>query len=397
MASERPTRASLVDLAAVFLRLGLTSFGGPAAHLAIFRDELVRRRGWLAEADLLDLIGAANLIPGPNSTEVAIHVGYRRAGWPGLFVAGIAFILPAFAIVLALAWIYVATEGRPGFTAVFAGIAPVVVAIIAHAGAGLVRTAARTRLLAAIVTGSVLAALAGVGEIPILVAGGAIVLATHVLAGGRALKRDGFLGGLIPVLPAGLPDPVRTGAASALAAVAAGPTLIALFVSMFAIGAVLYGSGYVLITFLRAEFVEALGWITDQQLLDAVAIGQVTPGPLFTTATFVGFLVLGVPGAVVATVGIFLPAFAYVALSAPLLPRLRRSAKVRATLDGVNAAALGLVGAVAIELAWSTIRDPLSLGIALGSFVVLWRTGRSTAWLIAAGGALGLARLVLGA
>jgi chromate transporter len=181
-----------------------------------------------------------------------------------------------------------------------------------------------------------------------------------------------------------------------LSAAAATPTLVTLFISMVAIGAVLYGSGYVLITFLRSEFVEALGWITEQQLLDAVAIGQVTPGPLFTTATFVGFLVLGVPGAVVATVGIFLPAFAYVALSAPLLPRLRRSQKVRATLDGINAAALGLIGAVAVELAGSAIQDPLSLAIALGSFLVLWRTGLNTAWLIAAGGAIGLGRLALG-
>lgn len=395
--SEPSARASLVELATVFLRLGLTSFGGPAAHIAMFRDELVRRRGWLAEADLLDIIGAANLIPGPNSTEVAIHLGYRRAGWPGLLVAGISFILPAFVIVLALAFAYVATEGRPGVSAVFAGIAPVVVAIIAHAGAGLVRTAARTRLLAAIVLLSFLASLAGVGEIPILVAGGAVALAVFQLSGGRPGEQDGLRRGLLAGLPFGLADLPRSGAVTALAAAAAAaPTLVTLFIAMLAIGAVLYGSGYVLVTFLRSEFVEALGWITEQQLLDAVAIGQVTPGPLFTTATFVGFLVLGVPGAVVATVAIFLPAFAYVALSAPLLPRLRRSPTVRATLDGINAGALGLVGAVAIELAGSAIRDPLSLGIALGSFVVLWRTRLNTALLIAAGGAIGLGRLALG-
>ncbi len=393
------TATSLRDLAAVFLRLGVTSFGGPAAHIALMREEFVGRRGWLDDAAYLDLIGAANLIPGPTSTEVAMHVGHRRAGWPGLVVAGIGFILPAVLIVAVLAWIYVSAGTRPEVEALLAGIAPVVVAIIAFAGARIGRTVVRTRLGAVLAALAVVLVVIRVPEIAVLLGLGVMALIIRLgpwsrlgpgigrsVAGVVAVTSPSShgLGGLIG---GSWPIGVAT-----IAVVTATPALI--FLEFAKIGAVLFGSGYVLVALLRSELVTGLGWITETQLIDAVAVGQATPGPLFSTATFIGYLVDGPVGATVATVGIFLPAFVAVAISIPVLARLQASVRARAFLDGVNAASVGLLSVVAVQLAVGSVVDILGVATMVGAFALLWR-GVGTGWLIAGGAAIGLIRLAL--
>ncbi len=369
--------ASLRELAIVFLRLGLTSFGGPAAHIALMREELVRRRGWLTDQAFLDLVGAANLIPGPTSTELAIHLGHRRAGWAGLVVAGLSFLLPAVAIVLALAWAYVAYGSLPQARSLLAGIQPVVVAIVVAAGVSLARTAFRTPALVALALAAVAATLAGVSEIGVLLGGGALALGwwrVRTESGGPATP------GAVPVGPA------IVAAASGTASIG----LLPIFLTFVKIGAVLFGSGYVLVALLRSELVVNLGWIDERQLLDAVAAGQITPGALFTTATFIGYLLAGVPGAAVGTVAVFLPAFVGVAASIPILPRLERSRAARAFLDGVNAVAIALLAVVAWRLAGSAIHGPatLALGVVALAALVSGRVG--TLPLVVAGGAIGL-------
>jgi chromate transporter len=371
------TAAALAGLAAVFLRLGLTSFGGPAAHVALMRDEFVRRRRWLDDAVFVDLLGAANLIPGPTSTELAMHIGHRRAGRAGLVVAGLAFLLPAVVLVAILAWLYVEQGQRPEVGALLVGIAPVVVAIVLHAGWSMARTVIRTRFSAALLVATIAAALAGVPEIVVLLAAGLVALVRQRWERG---------GAMLAMLPAGVAT--ATGAAAAVSV----PAILFTFLK---IGAVLFGSGYVLVALLRSELVDGLGWISEGQLLDAVAVGQATPGPLFSTATFVGYLLGGPQGAVVATVGVFLPAFLAVALSVPLLDRLRGSAAVRAFLDGVNIGAVALIGIVAVQLGIGAVRDALSLVTGVGALVLL-AGGVGTGRLILAGGAIGLIRLAWG-
>ncbi len=393
------TATSLRELATIFLRLGVTSFGGPAAHIALMREEFVRRRGWLDDAAYLDLIGAANLIPGPTSTEVAMHVGHRRAGWPGLVVAGLAFILPAVLFVAVLAWVYVRAGTRPEVEALLAGIAPVVVAIIAFAGASIGRTVRQTRLGVVLVALAIVLVVIRVPEIAVLLGLGVVALIVRlgpwsgvgpgirrgvagVIAGAGASSH-----GLGAVVKGSWPVGV-----AAIAVVTATPALI--FLEFAKIGAVLFGSGYVLVALLRSELVTGLGWITETQLIDAVAVGQATPGPLFSTATFIGYLVDGPVGATVATVGIFLPAFVAVAISIPVLARLRASVRARAFLDGVNAASVGLLAVVAVQLAVGSVVDVLGLATMIGAFALLWR-GVGTGWLIAGGAAIGLIRLAL--
>jgi chromate transporter len=380
---------TLRELTAVFLRLGLTSFGGPAAHIGLMRDEFVRRRGWLDDAAYLDMIGAANLIPGPTSTEVAMHVGHRRAGWAGLVVAGLAFLSPAVVIVAALAVIYVQAGTRPAVEAVFTGVGPVVVAIIASAGVGLARAALRTPLT---VTVAMLAGAGAVLRVPEV--GLLIGLGVATLMVGEVRRRAGGLQALaLAIAPAHWSPGSSIGdvlVGTAMATAATPPAILAEFLK---IGAVLFGSGYVLVALLRSELVVGLGWISDRQLIDAVAVGQATPGPLFSTATFIGYLVAGPAGAVVATVGIFLPAFVAVAASIPLLDRLRSSRRARDFLDGVNAAALGLLAVVAAQLAIGVLVDPLALLLAIVALVAILR-GVPAVWLIIAGAAIGIARLV---
>ncbi len=373
------TSRLLRELAWVFLRLGTTSFGGPAAHIALMEDEAVRRRKWVSREEFLDLLGATNLIPGPNSTELAIHLGHRLAGWPGLLVAGASFIAPAMLIVGAIAWAYGRFAQLPQADAVLYGIKPVVIAIVVQALAGLARTAARTVFLAAVGLVSVALLIAGVHELAVLLIAGLVALAARALRSGK--PRSGAL-----ALLAGLPS---AGGAAAAGAPAVG--LLPLFLFFLKVGSVLFGSGYVLLAFLRADLVERWHWLTERQLLDAIAIGQVTPGPVFTTATFIGYLLRGFPGALIATLGIFLPAFVFVALSGPLVPKLRASPVFGALLDGVNVGSLALMAVVTVQLGRSALVDPATVLLAAASAFLLIRYRVSSAWLILGGGMAGFA------
>ncbi len=360
------------ELALVFLRLGLTAFGGPAAHVAMMEDEFVRRRQWLTREQFLDRVGAASLIPGPSSTEVAIYVGHRRAGFRGLLVAGLCFVLPAALMVTAIAWAYVRFGRLPAAGGVLHGIKAVIIAVVAQALFAFGRTALKTRGL--VVLGVAAAAVSALGVAPVLVLLGAGV-ASAALRAARSEPGSASL-----VLPA----------AAGASALAAGPAgLTKLFLVFLKLGAVVFGSGYVLLAFLRADLVEQGHWLTEPQLIDAVAVGQFTPGPVFTTATFIGYVVAGVPGAVVATVGIFLPSFVFVAASGPLIPRLRRSRVAGAFLDGVNAGAVALMAVVAVQLARAAVVDVTTAVLAAGSAVVLLRWKVNSAWVVLAGGVVG--------
>ncbi|GIH28357.1 chromate transporter [Acrocarpospora phusangensis] len=379
-------RRRLREVTLVFLKLGVIAFGGPAAHTAMMRDELVRRRGWVSDQRFVDLMGATNLIPGPNSTELAIHLGYDRARWRGLIIAGVCFIVPAALMVTALAWAYVTYGSTPEVEGILYGVVPAVIAIIVHALFGLLRTAIKSIWLAVLAVAALAAYLLGVNELLILAAGALLAAAAqlaHRLRTDRpqallALPLLGQLTGGSPVFP----DPT-------------GAQLTQLFLTMLKIGSVLYGSGYVLLAFLRGDFVERLGWITNQQLIDAVSIGQVTPGPVFTTATFLGYLVAGPLGAFLATVAIFLPSFLFVGLLTRLTDRLRASDWTSALLDGLNAAALALMAGVSYQLGTTAIIDPLTGAIALVTLALLWKTKLNNAWYIAAGAAIGLAHTLL--
>ena len=384
----RPLSDSLAEVAQVALKLGFTAFGGPAAHIAMLREEVVTRRHWLSDEYFLDLVGATNLIPGPNSTEMVIHVGYLRAGWRGLIVGGVLFILPAATMVLALAWVYVQYGSTPAGESLLYGIKPVVIAVVAQALWGLAHTAIKGRFLLAIGVAAAALYLLGFNELAILFGGALVVLLARSVVGslprppGAAALLYGTLS--LPALPALLLQAVVP------------VSLTTLFLTFLKIGAVLYGSGYVLLAFLRNDFVERLGWLTDQQLLDAVAVGQFTPGPVFTTATFVGYLVAGVPGAVHSTLGIFLPSFFFVALLHPLVPRLRQNPLTAALLDGVNVAALGLMAGVTWQLGRDAIVDPVTALLAVAAAVLLIRFRVNSAWLVLGGGAIGIVAMAFG-
>jgi chromate transporter len=373
-----PPAGGLAEIARLFLKLGTIGFGGPAAHIALMEDEVVRRRGWLSRERFLDLLGATNLIPGPNSTEMAIHVGHQRAGWRGLVVAGVSFILPAFLIVLGCAWAYMRYGTLPAAEGLLRGVKPVIIAIVLQALWGLGRTATRTRLLAALALVSLAAAAAGVHELAVIFGAG---LLAALLAWARSPSASRVHG--IGILPLGA-------AAVASSAAAAPFSLSSLFLVFLKIGSVLFGSGYVLLAFLRSDLVLRRGWLTEGQLLDAVAVGQITPGPVFTTATFVGYVLGGVGGAVVATVGIFLPAFVFVALSGPLVPRIRRSPVAGAFLDGVNVASIALMALVTAQLARAAIVDAWTAAIAVVAALLLLRFRASPAWLVPVAALLGL-------
>jgi chromate transporter len=371
----------LKEIALLFLRLGTTAFGGPAAHIALLEDEVVRRRRWLAREEFLDLLGATNLIPGPNSTEMAIHVGRRRAGAAGLVVAGLCFILPAALITLAAAWAYVRFGTLPQATAVLYGIKPVVIAIVVQALWGLARTAVKTPLLAAVASGATAVAFLGGNEIALLLGTGMAVVLLQRGVPSRAVA-----------IGVGLVAPVST-LAAAVAATTGGAAvgLGSLFLFFVKVGSVLFGSGYVLLAFLRADLVDRWRWLSEAQLLDAVAVGQMTPGPVFTTATFIGYLLAGLPGAMLATLGIFLPAFVFVAATGPLVPRLRRSATAGAFLDGVNVASLALLVAVTWYLGRAALVDVPTGALAVVAGILLVRYRVNSAWLVLGGGLAGLA------
>jgi chromate transporter len=387
-------RSRLIELAVMFSKLGITAFGGPAAHIAMIDDEVVKRRQWMDREQLLDLLGITNLIPGPNSTELAIHIGLERAGWIGLLVAGTCFILPAMLMVWALAVIYGQYQTVPQVGWLLYGVKPVVIAIILQALWKLGKTAIKNRqtLGAGIVV--IILFYLGVNEILLLLLTGLTVM---LISRWQLTRNDGNSGNALLFLPvssfiANLSSswPMSSWQVASvpaiLAATAGSPTWLSVFLFFLKIGAVLYGSGYVLLAFLQQELVDRLHWLTSQQLLDAVAIGQVTPGPVFTTATFIGYLLAGHAGAIAATIGIFLPAFVLVAAVRPWVTKLRRSPQVSGFLDGVNVASLGLMAVVTWQLGRTAIVDWLSASVAISSCIVGFRYKINSAWLVMAGG-----------
>jgi len=343
----------------------------------MMEDEVVRRRKWMTRDEFLDLLGAANLIPGPNSTELAIHIGHRQAGWPGLIVAGSSFILPAMLIVMSFAWAYVRYGSLPQVAGLLYGVKPVIIAIVLHALWSLSRTAIKSKFLAVVGIVAVILTFLRIHELLVLFGAGLVaVLARMVAQRSKELKS-------IVTAPA-LAMLFQTGSAGAVSF-----GLWPLFLFFLKVGAILYGSGYVLLAFIRADLVERWHWLTEAQLLDAIAVGQVTPGPVFTTATFIGYVLGGTRGAIVATLGIFLPAFFFVAVSGPLVPRIRRSPLAGAFLDGVNVAALALMLVVTYQLGRAAVVDFTTLVLALISAFILFRWRVNSAWLIIAGAIIG--------
>lgn len=385
-----------------FIRLGCIAFGGPAAHIAIMRRELVQQRKWLTDQEFVDHLGVTNLIPGPNSTELTMHMGARRAGFPGLWLAGAGFIVPAVIIVLVFAWAYVEWGQTPAGEALIYGVQPIVLAIIIQAAWGL-RTAAfkgtATVAIAAAAAGIEIADLPYANEAFIVIGSGLLLLLWGTFGPGGGGSNDQATGGAQPGPRLRLPRiPFRRGTNGLFPfflAVPAGYSLPELFFVFLKIGAVLYGSGYVLIAFVEADLVVAREWITGQQLVDAIAVGQVTPGPVFTTATFIGYIIDGIPGAMAATAGIFLPSFIFVALTHPLVPRLRNSPWASPFLDGVNAAALALMLVVCARLAEDALSDWYAAGLFVLGAIVLIRFNPNSVWLIAGGAAAGILHALL--
>ncbi len=381
MPDVSPT-TSLRELAMLFLRLGTTGFGGPAAHIALMEDEVVRRRQWMTRERFLDYVGATNLIPGPNSTELAIHIGHARGGWPGLVVAGVCFIIPAMLIITAVAWAYVRYGSLPDAQGLLYGIKPVVMAIVAMALWSLGRTAIKTVPLAILGVVAVILVASGAHELAVLAgAGGVMGIARFMRS--RATRTLALT--VVAALSA-------SSAGAAVAQASAGGIPVALpqlFLVFAKAGAVLFGSGYVLLAFLRVDLVERLRWLTEPQLLDAIAIGQMMPGPIFTTATFIGYVLGGPSGAIVATVGIFLPAFVFVAISGPIVPRLRQSAVAGAVLDGVNVASLALMAVVSWHLGRAAFVDLWTVALGVASLIALVQFRLNSTWLIGLGAMFG--------
>ena len=373
--SQESGGRKLLELALVYLRLGFTAFGGPAAHIAMMEQEFVRKRRWLSREKFLDLLGAANLIPGPTSTEMGIYIGHARAGWPGLVLAGACFIGPAAVLTLLLAMAYTRFGALPSGSAVLYGIKPVIIAIVALALWSLARAAVRRWTLAAIALTALIAAALGANLLLVLFGAGLISAALRRPP--RATSESATA-----VVGLGLPATVAATAPFGLPA---------LFFAFLKIGFVLFGSGYLLLAFLRADFVAARGWLTEAQLLDAVAAGQITPGPVFSTATFIGYLLGGVPGAALATLAVFLPSFVFVAASGPFISRLRRSATVGAFLDGLNVGAVALMAVVSWQLGRTAIVDVPTALLGLISAMVLVRFQLNSIGLIVGGALVGLA------
>jgi chromate transporter len=364
-----PNPNRLREIAWAFLRLGFVAFGGAAAHIAMMEEEFVRRRGWLSREDFLDRVGAVNLLPGPSSTEMAIYLGEMRGGIPGLLIAGAMFIVPSALMMVALAWIYVRYGSMPQIAGLLWGVKPVIVALVAQAVWSLAKTALKSRelmVIAVIVLG--LAAMR-VSTLALLIGTGVAWIVANRF--GKS--------------PAGVAMGAVAGGGTAAAA-----TMTGVFVYFLKIGALLFGSGYVLLAVLREDLVTRMHWLTESQLLDAVAVSQATPGPFFTVATFVGYLLSGWKGAGLATIGMFVPAFTYVAVTASVLPRMRRSPTASAFLDGVNAAAIALMAFVGFQFARETILTPLATVIGIVSAICLFRYRVNSAWLILGGAMVGL-------
>lgn len=381
--TKRDAPRPLAELAWLFLKLGTIAFGGPAAHIGMMENEVVRRRRWMSPEEFLDLLGAANLIPGPNSTEMAIFIGQRRAGFPGLIVAGACFILPAMLIVIGCGWVYLRFGKLPQIEGLLYGIKAVIISVVIQALWGLARKALKSVALGVVAAIAVALSVLGANELAVLFAAGAVV--AMIQAAERLRTR-------LPALAIPITGPFF---AEALPATLSGSTetpfgLGALFLFFLKVGSVLYGSGYVLLAFLRSGLVERFGWLNENQLLDAIAVGQITPGPVFTTATFIGYILGGIPAALTATAGIFLPAFIFVALSGPLVPRIRRSPVAAAFLDGVNVASLALMAVVTAQLSAAALVDGITVFIAAVSAVLLFRYQVGSVWLVAGGAGVGM-------
>lgn len=389
MPDENTTKSQprLLELAILCFKLGVTAFGGPAVHIAMLEQEVVEKRNWLTHEEFLDLLGITNLIPGPNSTEMVIHVGHRRGGFLGMWIAGLAFIFPAAVIVTLCAWLYMTYGSLPQAEGILVGVKPVVMIIILQAFWMLWKKAAKTNFLAGLSVAITLAVYFGIGELEALIVAGAITACNKgVQEGARNHAKGLSLVVFCSVVILGI---LFWG--QGWEATGENPySTQALFFFFAKVGSILYGSGYVLIAFIESGLVDQWQWITEAQLVDAVAVGQVTPGPLFTTATFIGYLMEGPKGALVATVGIFLPAFIFVGLSGKLLPRIRQSMWAGAFLDGVNAASLGLMALVTLQLGVSGLRDPFTILIAIATAILIFKYKVNTTWLIAGGALAGL-------
>ena len=381
-----PTR--LWEVALLFLKLGAISFGGPAAHIALIEAEIVLKRQWVTRQQFLDMLGAANLIPGPTSTEMAINVGFVRAGWTGLCVAGVSFIVPAALITGAFAWAYVRFGSMPQAASVLMGIKPAVVAVIAVAIWRLGKTAVKDAGLAVLAALSLAAFFLRVNPILIMIAGGALGMVVRQSA--KTLTAGALPVPAIPARPGWRLISASASAVSIAGSAMARPSVWRIALFFFKVGTILYGGGYVLLAFLEQGLVQQHAWLTRQQLLDAIAIGQFTPGPVLSTATFIGYILGGVPGAAVATVGIFLPSFFYVALLAPVLFRLRQSPWIGAFLDSVNVCAVALMAGVTVRLGADALRSWQMWLIAAASLIVLLRWKVSPAWVVLGGGVAGL-------
>jgi chromate transporter len=374
---------SYAELARFFLRFSLTAFGGPVAHLALAEEQIVTRRKWLTREHYLDLIAATNLIPGPNSTEVMIHVGYVLRGIPGAIVTGLCFIGPAFLLTLALSVLYVSTGGIPQVESILWGIKPVIVAIIANVGYRLIRTALNTRALWVMFIASLAAiVLLDVPEVLVMLAAGVIY--------GLFQTRGQIFKDTAKFVPLFFAQPVFQAVQSAPV------NLFDIFFYFLKIGSVLFGTGYVLFAYIQQDVVNGFKWVTPQQLLDAIAIGQITPGPVSTTTAVIGYIIAGFPGAFAATFGIFLPSFVLVILTAPLIPKMRQNAFLGGFLSGVNAGVIAAILVTLADLASASIRtvdgaalSPVAILLVLGALALLLRTRINPTWLILLGGIVG--------
>ncbi|HEX5651454.1 MAG TPA: chromate efflux transporter [Chitinophagaceae bacterium] len=368
-------RNRLYELVTLFLKLGIIGFGGPAAHIAMMQDEVVHKRKWLTEQRFLDLVGATNLIPGPNSTEMAIHIGQERAGWKGLMIAGVCFIVPAVLLTGIIAVLYSKYGQLPAVQPFIYGIKPAIIAIILAAVFPLAKRAARSTMMIMLGILVFVLYLAGISEILLMFGAGSIALAGEIMKRGR---RSGRLHSILPLTFLQVVQPITFLV-----------TNTKLFLVFLKIGAILYGSGYVLFAFIDTELVQT-GLLSRQQLIDAIAVGQFTPGPVFSAVTFIGYLLNGIPGALVATIAIFLPAFLFVALLNPLVKRLRDSTRFAVFLDAVNIASVALIAGTCVIMGKETITEWRSVTIACLALLVTFGFSRiNSAWIVIGGSLVG--------
>lgn len=378
------------ELAALFTKLGFIAFGGPAAHIAMLEAEVVERRKWLSHEHFLDLIGATNLIPGPNSTEMTMHVGYERAGWAGLFTAGGCFVLPAALMTGTLGWLYITFGTLPEVEPFLAGIKPAVLVIILGALWRLSKKAVKGWHLAPIGVVVAAALISGINEVIAMLGGGLLGMLWLIAYENR--KSGNTQASLLFPLALVTASPVVQSALSSNSEV----PLWKLGLFFLKVGGILYGSGYVLIAFLDGDLVQTYGWLTQQQLLDAIAIGQFTPGPVLTTATFIGYVLAGVPGAIVATIGIFLPSFIFVAILNPIIPKLRKSRWTAAFLDAINVSALTLMAVVSVELGIGVLTTWQAGVVTALAVLAVFRFKLNAAYIVLGGAVLGWVLGLLG-